>query len=58
MNKGMNDMTNSTADTDICEFFALELDHLLGRFKMEGMTREDMESIFAEIVAEAFDTED
>lgn len=51
-------MTNSTADTDICEFFALELDHLLGRFKMEGMTREDMESIFAEIVAEAFDTED
>ena len=57
MNKGMNDMTNSTdfsADFD----FALELDDLLGRFKMEGMTREDMENIFAEIVAEAFDTED
>lgn len=46
--------TNFTADYD----FALELDDLLGRFKMEGMKREDMESIFAEIVAEAFDTED
>jgi len=53
----MPDFSNSTnfaTDFD----FALELDDLLGRFKMEGMTREDMENIFAEIVAEAFDTED
>ena len=50
-------MTNST-DFSVEFDFALELDHLLGRFKMEGMKREDMESIFAEIVAEAFDTED
>jgi hypothetical protein len=57
MNKGMNDMTNST-DFSVEFDFALELDDLLGRFKMEGMKREDMESIFAEIVAEAFDTED
>lgn len=60
INKGMNDMTNSIADTDICEFdFALELDDILDSFKMEGlMTREDMKNIFAEIVAEAFDIED
>jgi hypothetical protein len=57
MNKGMNDMTNST-DFSVEFDFALELDDLLGRFKMEGMKREDMENIFAEIVAEAFDTED
>jgi hypothetical protein len=57
MNKGMNDMTNST-DFSVDFDFALELDDLLGRFKMEGMKREDMESIFAEIVAEAFDSED
>lgn len=49
-------MTNSSADT--CEFFAINLDQLIGRYKMEGMTREDMENIFLEIVAEAFDTED
>jgi len=57
MNKGMNDMTNSTdfaSDFD----FALDLDDLISRYKMEGVTREDMENIFAEIVAEAFDTED
>jgi hypothetical protein len=57
MNKGMNDMTNFT-DFSVEFDFALELDDLLGRFRMEGMKREDMESIFAEIVAEAFDTED
>jgi hypothetical protein len=56
MNKGMNDMTNSIAD--ICEVFASDLDNIIGRFKMEGMTREDMENIFLEIIAEAFDTED
>ena len=53
----MPDFSNSTdfaTDYD----FALELDDLLGRFIMKGMKREDMESIFAEIVAEAFDTED
>ena len=44
-------MTNSAADT--CEFFASNLDNLIGRYKMEGMTREDMENIFLEIVAEA-----
>jgi len=56
----MNDMPDFSNSTNFStEFdFALELDDLLGRFKMEGMTREDMENIFAEIVAEAFDTED
>ena len=49
-------MTNTIAD--ICEFFASDLDIIIGRFKMEGMTREDMENIFLEIIAEAFDTED
>jgi len=47
-------MTNSIAD--ICEFFASDLDNIIGRYKMEGMTREDMENIFLEIVAEAFDS--
>jgi hypothetical protein len=60
MNKGMTNMPDFSNSTNFSvEFdFALELDDLLGRFKMEGMTREDMENIFAEIVAEAFDTED
>jgi len=57
MNKGMNDMTNSTDFAHDFDF-ALDLDDLISRYKMEGVTREDMENIFAEIVAEAFDTED
>jgi hypothetical protein len=53
MNKGMTDMTNS-ADFE----FALDLDDLLGRYKMEGVTREDMKNIFADIVAETFDSDE
>lgn len=46
-------MTNS-ADFE----FALDLDDLLGRYKMEGVTREDMKNIFADIVAETFDSDE
>jgi hypothetical protein len=53
----MNDMTYSVGFTVEMDF-ALELDDVIGRFKMEGMTREDMENILAEIIAEAFDSEE
>jgi len=57
MNKGMNDMTNSTDFAHDFDF-ALDLDDLIGRYKMEGVTREDMKNIFAEIIAEAFDSDE